>query len=137
MQTTLPAELAAVIPAAVAEARATLANLAAVDEAAGYVGPLRLPAGTCPECFGKPCTCDRVIFRGLTYRQLRNAWDAIKPADWRGPVMTDVDFEELAVTAAAVAYFTATELKVAKLDFPNRRAYIHADGYRRGPAGDH
>jgi len=56
---------------------------------------------------------------------------------WKDKIVAVVDLDEVAVTAEAIAFFTATEARIVEVyNQPEKRALI-ADGYRAGPAGDH
>jgi len=56
---------------------------------------------------------------------------------WKDKIVAVVDLDEVAVTAEAIAFFTATEARIVEVHGqPEKRALI-ADGYRAGPAGDH
>lgn len=62
------------------------------------------------------------------------AFDRVRqPGDWKAPIRAMIDRADLAVTAEAVEYFTATELRV--LTDHGDQLVIEADGYRAGPAG--
>jgi len=70
--------------------------------------------------------------------ELQAAFTAVAdPQDWRRPIRTFIDAADLEITKEAVAFFTATTLKVAATCPGTGRLAIAADGYRAGPAGDH
>lgn len=81
---------------------------------------------------------------GFTLEQLEAAFKLVRPAThWKDPIHAEidcltsdghVDVFKLAAIAAAVEHYTATPAKILVDDW---KATITADGYRRGPAGDH
>lgn len=85
---------------------------------------------------------DAPAFRGCTLPELRAAFDAVAtPGDWRAPINTFLpDWLEEGdpghhLTAAAIAFYTATEARFTTT--PSGRTRVEAIGYRWGPAGDH
>lgn len=74
-------------------------------------------------------------FRGFSENQLRTAMTAVEPAShWKDPIRRWIGNDDLAVTSAAVAFFTATEVRV--VERTAGQILVEADGYRAGPAGD-
>ena len=79
--------------------------------------------------------------QGLSLPQLKHAWDLIKPMpDWKAQVNCDVlinsDGEKRAIKVA-VEWFTATTPTIERVSEYENVYRVKADGYRRGPAGDH
>ena len=82
-------------------------------------------------------------FRGFTVTELRTLFDAVTdPADWKAPIRTTVRAGPgatglLRKIAAAVAYFTATEVEVREVLVGGRLDHFEVTsiGYRAGPAG--
>lgn len=73
---------------------------------------------------------------GYSHRALKEAFEAVcQPHDWKGPISAIITADKLAITEAAIMFFTATETQ----GFPlvDGRYRIRARGYRNGPAGDH
>ena len=69
-------------------------------------------------------------------RELEPYWNRVAdPEDWKRPIDSYVHKDDLEKTKAAIAFFTATEATATVLQ-PNWYR-VAADGYRRGPAGDH
>jgi len=60
------------------------------------------------------------------------------PADWKAPIDAFCRREERAVVARAIEFFTATQARFSE-PYPASKGWlrVQADGYRRGPAGDH
>lgn len=59
------------------------------------------------------------------------------PADWREPIAAWIAPAAFAKAAEAVSFYTATALRVVGMRPLDGWLYVEADGYRRGPAGDH
>jgi len=73
---------------------------------------------------------------GYTQEQLQAAFTAVAdPADWRAEIVAWVRRDQLAVTIAAVEFYTATKMQVLADDGDWFK--LHSVGYRKGPAGDH
>jgi hypothetical protein len=85
----------------------------------------------------------RQKFRGFTVAELRTLFDAVAdPADWKGPLRNTVRAGPgaarlLRQIAAAVVYFTATEVEVREVLVGGRLDHyeVTSVGYRAGPAG--
>lgn len=66
------------------------------------------------------------------------------PKDWKAEIYAEIPASQTAFNLLneAVEFFTATRLQVVGIDF-NRHIsgfpvmVVKADGYRKGPAGDH
>jgi hypothetical protein len=72
----------------------------------------------------------------FTQDQLESAFAKVRnPRDWRAPISAIVAAEDLTVCFLAIEYFTATRATVEHLYADKYR--LTADGYRKGPAGDH
>lgn len=79
----------------------------------------------------------QVVYKGFTKGELDAAFDAVKnPTDWRAAILARVAYEALAVTVAAIEFFTATEVSVSR-DLSAGGYKVYSIGYRAGPAGDH
>lgn len=81
------------------------------------------------------------LFNAL-HPDLERVFDRVRPTThWKDPIDTivELDADELAMLPYAVEYFTATTPTITPV--PNRHGWtlylVKADGYRRGPAGDH
>lgn len=75
------------------------------------------------------------MFKGFTEQQLDAAFNKVAdPRDWRNPIYEVVDRDVVAVTVAAIEFFTATTVRVKDLDW-NDEFMVHSVGYRMGPAG--
>jgi hypothetical protein len=81
-----------------------------------------------------------VVYKGYRWSDLKRQIDSVtNPDDWRGPIEVFKAPEHVAITIAAIEFFTATEPKVS----PLRDAMtgdimafeITSEGYRNGPAG--
>ena len=57
------------------------------------------------------------------------------PKDWKAPILAYIRKEDLDGVLEAVRFYTATE--AVYVDLYNGWVQVRADGYRRGPAGDH
>ena len=55
-------------------------------------------------------------------------------SDWRNPIYEVVDRDAVAITVAAVKFFTAAPVEVIDLQW-NDEFMIKSPGYRLGPAG--
>lgn len=88
-------------------------------------------------------------FRGFTYDELNRAFKLVQNEDhWKNPINSVCSSDEVKVVAAAIEYFTATKAHFDYLgvsEGTGRTRFkagehilrVLADGYRRGPAGDH
>lgn len=80
-------------------------------------------------------------FDNLTYgygeEALKKAFGAVcDPDDWRGPISALVKGEAIAVTVAAIQFYTATTPKVETVYKTDTIFFkITSEGYRNGPAG--
>ncbi|GEM_PF-2845850 len=76
-------------------------------------------------------------YRGHTIANMRKAFDLLAdPDDWRAPIDAWIDHRAYGLAAAAVEFFTCTELQIIGGPQPlTGRILVHADGYRMGPAG--
>ncbi|MCW7072100.1 MAG: hypothetical protein OCU12_07240 [Methanophagales archaeon] len=74
-----------------------------------------------------------------TVAELKATFDAIAdPDDWRGPIAAWIYPNDFRRAADAVEFYTATTLRVMGGPQPLTGCIlVEADGYRRGPAGDH
>lgn len=59
----------------------------------------------------------------------------VSKVDWKAPIKAFCRAEDMAITAEAIAFFTATE--AAFEDAGCGWLRVTATGYRMGPAGDH
>lgn len=77
---------------------------------------------------------------GYTKEQLIAAFDKVKNKEhWKNPIDSFCNSNDVAVTYAAIEYFTGTEAKFDYLGLVdgNHMLKVYADGYRLGPCGDH
>lgn len=75
------------------------------------------------------------MFKGFSEEQLDAAFGKVAdPRDWRNPIYEVVDRDVVAVTVAAIEFFTATTVTVKDLDW-NDEFMVQSVGYRMGPAG--
>ena len=75
------------------------------------------------------------VHRGFTRPELDKAFKAVHdPSDWKAPIESIVDRDDVFATLAAIEFFTATE---AVVEIDGRDLVIRSIGYRAGPAGDH
>ena len=73
---------------------------------------------------------------GYEIAVLEAAFDEVcDRADWKAPIKSIVRSEDLAVTIAAIAFYTATSTSVDVSSYD--RFVVNSVGYRAGPAGDH
>jgi len=81
----------------------------------------------------------RQDYRGYKVSDIRKTFNALcDPNDWRRPIDAWIPHQLFGIAAAAVEFFTCTELKVVGGPQPlTGKILVHADGYRMGPAGDH
>jgi len=80
---------------------------------------------------------DEQKYRGHRIGDLRRVFDRVAdPEDWRGPIRCWIPHDLFKAAAAAVEFFTCTELKVvAGPQALTGCILVEADGYRNGPAG--
>lgn len=72
--------------------------------------------------------------------QLKEAFDKVcDKTDWKRPIDSVCRSQDVPIVADAIQYFTATEAHFDYLGVVNgnHMLKVRADGYRRGPAGDH
>lgn len=55
--------------------------------------------------------------------------------DWKRPIDAFCRIEDAEKVMRAISFFTATSAKLTRMNYEWVR--VQADGYRRGPAGDH
>jgi len=79
-----------------------------------------------------------------THSELKAAFDKVcNSQDWKAPIAARVKADDVAITVAAIEYFTATTADILEYDthgnriVPKGQFLISSIGYRRGPAGDH
>lgn len=71
-----------------------------------------------------------------TPEQLSAAFDKVRNSiHWKDPIHKVIDFKDKEIVSVAISYFTATEAKFVDIGYG--KLIVKADGYRRGPAGDH
>ena len=71
--------------------------------------------------------------QGWTRSELTEAFDKVQnPVDWKGRVCGLIPKEAEEITREAIAFFTATEMRIIASD--DTQIVIEADGYRAGPA---
>lgn len=79
-------------------------------------------------------------YNGFKVSELKEVFDAIRnQKDWKAEINAWCYGEEVSAITAAIQYFTCTTPEF-HLHIPPTGAlrYVyHADGYRKGPAGDH
>ena len=92
----------------------------------------------------------------FTQEQLESAFKLVQNKEhWKNPIESYCTSDEVAVVAAAVEHFTATqayfnyirpivnpntddeETPVSRFKVGEHILKVRADGYRKGPAGDH
>ncbi len=76
------------------------------------------------------------VHKGFTKPELTRAFDSLSLDDWRDPIVgKNIWRTEIEIMAAAIEFFTATEMRIVT-DWPEALdVTIEADGYRNGPAG--
>ena len=68
------------------------------------------------------------VFFNYTQEELRQAFDKIKkPGNWKGPIRATIPAEDYELAAAAVAYFTGSNLEITKNK--NNQYTVYAAGY--------
>ena len=68
------------------------------------------------------------VFFNYTQEELRQAFDKIKkPGNWKGPIRATIPAEDYNLAAAAVAYFTGSNLEIE--DNTNHQYTVYAAGY--------
>jgi hypothetical protein len=76
-------------------------------------------------------------YKGYTVADLRTVFEALHtPQDWKGPIAVTMTGDSVLTATAAIEFFTGTTPTVT-LNIATMRYLVEADGYRRGPAGDH
>lgn len=95
-----------------------------------------LDKGYCEECYDER-------------NELKEAFDLVKnPVHWKDPIDSVCTTDEVKIIAEAIEYFTATKASFDYLGIVMAREQgrfkagdhlmkVRADGYRKGPAGDH
>jgi len=84
-------------------------------------------------------------YAGFTVEELKRAFEHVEDYDdWRNPIDAWVTEAMFLVTSAAVEFYTGTKLRIVDKAVLKRAngdglsTYrVQADGYRKGPAGDH
>ena len=79
--------------------------------------------------------CEKFRYHGYTEAELQEAFKAVRGPDWRDPINALIVADDLAVTQAAIVFYTATQ--PAAYQFLEGYYLVTATGYRAGPAGDH
>lgn len=79
---------------------------------------------------------DKPVYDGYSHRELEKALSGVvNPDDWRAPIYARVPRGRVAITMAAVIFFTGTVPKIVQ-DIPGRPdVTIESEGYRNGPCG--
>lgn len=75
---------------------------------------------------------------GYTRQELNDAFNMVhNPEDWKARINKVIPGHPVTKqkVAEAIMFYTATTATFTNLD--DGRALVQADGYRRGPAGDH
>jgi len=68
------------------------------------------------------------VFFNYTQEELRQAFDKIKtPGNWKEPIRATIPAEDYNLAAAAVAYFTGSNLEIE--DNTNHQYTVYAAGY--------
>lgn len=79
----------------------------------------------------KPAAVERkpdAVFFNYTQEELRQAFDKIKtPGNWKEPIRATIPAEDYELAAAAVAYFTGSNLEIE--DNTNHQYTVYAAGY--------
>lgn len=88
----------------------------------------------------KKCQCDgeagEIVCEGFTRAELKEAFDlAMKFRDWKGPINVIIPASGLAVTVAAIGFYTGTSAAVRVSKGGGFR--VRSAGYRSGPVRDH
>jgi hypothetical protein len=76
------------------------------------------------------------FFGPWTEAQVRDAFERVENEDhWKGPIDTFIILEDFELTAFAVSFFTATNLKiVGRSRHVENLVHVRAAGYWNGPA---
>jgi len=91
----------------------------------------------CPECRSEPCFCNDLAYDGWTRKQLNDAFTRVQnPGDWKAPIRSKIERNDMDVSRAAIWFFTSTAAVVHDIEGEDA-VLILAEGYRAGPAGDH
>ncbi len=82
------------------------------------------------------------LLGGYTEAELNDAFARVRPTShWKDPIDATVTFvlpeADIPLMKFAVAFFTATEATITPVPGESLTFRVTADGYRRGPAGDH
>jgi hypothetical protein len=78
----------------------------------------------------------RIYPNDFSREELSAAFSKVQnPNHWKDSIYSIIDAKDKEVVARAIPYFTATEPTFT--DIGNGQLLVRADGYRRGPAGDH
>ena len=81
-------------------------------------------------------TQEQYTIGGFTNDELKAAFNKVKPLPhWKDSIRSVVQPDALAVTVAAIAFYTATDTTVTIRSTGDY--LIKAPGYQAGPAGDH
>ena len=79
----------------------------------------------------KPAAVERkpdTVFFNYTQQELQQAFDKIKtPGNWKEPIRAAIPAEDYELAAAAVAYFTGSNLDITKNK--NNQYTVYAAGY--------
>ena len=81
-------------------------------------------------------------YKGFDYAELKAAFDRVSDkADWKAPINARVKINadharEMNLIEAAIVFYTATTT-FWHWDEAGKEWIVSADGYRRGPCGDH
>ena len=77
------------------------------------------------------------LYQSFTHKQLEEAFSLVSnKTHWKDPIDTTIDAKDWPIVHAAIRFFTATTPKIYSF-LPNNQVKVRAEGYRRGPAGDH
>ena len=78
----------------------------------------------------------KTVYKGFTEKALRKAFNKVKDmADWRNPIFKRVLAPHVAVTVAAIEFYTGTNVKVRKHPSGIFDYSVESVGYRNGPCG--
>lgn len=89
--------------------------------------------------FQVPTSC-RVVHRFRDYSHILNAAfkQICNTQDWKAPIECLVPWDTANVYMEAISHMTATVASCERVTIDGRLyAYLKAEGYRAGPAGDH
>lgn len=78
-------------------------------------------------------------YKGFPISLLREAFTCSHGPDWKAPIAVLVPGEAVALTVAAIEFFTATTatVKMSATPVSGIKYLVESVGYRNGPAGDH